>query len=314
MLRLFFATDIHGSDICWKKFLNAGKFYQANVLVLGGDMTGKALVPITALPDGTFRATLLQQEFLLHDEAEVRDMERRVASRGYYPFRTTADQLAHFAAQPAALDAFFHQQMLAVLEQWVALADERLAGSGLHCFVCPGNDDPPEIDEVLRTARHLQLAEGRVVELGEGFHMVSTGWSNLTPWRTYRECAEADLAARIDAMIPAGLDLRRTVFNFHCPPFNSQLDDAPEIDADLRVKDAGRALVPVGSTAVRDAILRYQPVLALHGHIHEAKGAVRLKQTLAINAGSAYEQGVLQGAVVDLDARKGLKSYTLTTG
>ncbi len=314
MLRLFFTTDIHGSDVCWKKFLNASKFYQANVLVLGGDMTGKALVPITELPDGTFKATLLQQQFILKDEDEVRDMERRVSSRGYYPFRASQEQLAEFAASPAKLDAFFHEQMLRVLEQWMALADERLKGLGMRCFVCPGNDDPPDVDEVLRTARQVQLAEGKAVELGEGFTMISTGWSNLTPWQTYRECTEADMTAKIQAMITPQLDMRRTVFNFHCPPYGSQLDDAPEIDADLRVKDAGRSLVPVGSTAVRDAILQYQPVLSLHGHIHEGKGAVRLKKTLSINAGSAYEQGVLQGAVVDLDQRKGIKSYTLTTG
>jgi uncharacterized protein len=314
VLRLFFATDIHGSDICWKKFLNAAKFYQAEVLVLGGDMTGKALVPIVEQPDGTFRATLLQQVFTLKDVAAVQEMERRVASRGYYPFRATQAQLAEFATDAAKLDAFFRERMLAVLEQWIALADERLAGTGLRCFVCPGNDDPPAVDDVLRAATHVQLAEGRTVELGDGFVMLSTGWSNQTPWHTYREASEPELAARIAAMLEPGLDMRATVFNFHCPPYGSQLDDAPEIDAELRVKDAGRSLIPVGSTAVRDAILTHQPLLSLHGHIHEGKGAVRLKKTLAINAGSAYEQGVLQGAVVDLDRRKGVRSYTLTTG
>lgn len=314
-MRLFFATDIHGSEVCWKKFLNAGKFYKADVLVLGGDMTGKALVPIVQLPDGRFKATLLQQEFILKDEDEVRDMERRVGSRGYYPFRTTPEQLAAFAANPALVDRFFHQQMLNVVEQWMKLADERLRGTGLRCFVCPGNDDEAEVDEVIREAAELvQLAEGRIVELGDGFTMASTGWANITPWKTYREAAEPDLAGRIAAMIPSHLDMRRTVFNFHCPPYGSGLDDAAEIDENLNVKDAGRSLVPVGSTAVRDAILKYQPLLSLHGHIHEGKGTARLGKTLAINAGSLYEQGVLQGAVVDLDARKGIKSYTLTTG
>src|SRR5688500_6519405 len=123
-MRLFFATDIHGSEICWKKFLNAGKFYKVDVLVLGGDMTGKALVPISQLPDGTYRATLLQQEFILRNEDEVRDMERRVGSRGYYPFRATAEQLAEFRADPAKVDAFFDEQIFRVVEQWMALADE----------------------------------------------------------------------------------------------------------------------------------------------------------------------------------------------
>ncbi|NLF66598.1 MAG: metallophosphoesterase [Chloroflexi bacterium] len=317
MPRLFFATDIHGSDICWRKFLNAGKFYEADVLVLGGDMTGKALVPILALPEGGFKATLLQQEFFLPDEGAVADMERRVKSRGYYPFRVTAEELAEFEADPAKVDAFFHQQMLDVVEQWMALADERLDGSGLRCYVCPGNDDAMEVDEVVCRARHVELAEGRVVELGDGFQMISTGWSNITPWKTYREASEEDLAVKIEQMVGqlgAKPNMAHTVFNFHCPPYGSNLDEAPEIDDDLNVKEAGRSLVPVGSTAVRDAILRHQPVLTLHGHIHEGKGTARLGKTLAINAGSLYEQGVLQGAVVDLDKRRGVRSYLLTTG
>jgi uncharacterized protein len=314
LTRLFFATDIHGSEICWKKFLNAGKFYGADVLVLGGDMTGKALVPIVALPDGRFKATLLQQEFTLAGEDEAQDMERRVASRGYYPFRTTPEQLELLQNSPASVDALFHEQMVRTLERWVALADQRLAGSGIRCYVSPGNDDPPAIDEVLQGAAHVQLAEGRAVELGDGFSMVSTGWANVTPWKTYRELPEEQLAARIAAMIPPGLDMRRMVFNFHCPPYGSNLDEAPEIDADLNVKDAGHTLVPVGSTAVRNAIMRHQPLLSLHGHIHEGKGTARLGKTLAINPGSLYEQGVLQGALVDLDPKKGIRSYTLTTG
>ncbi|MDT8307521.1 MAG: metallophosphoesterase [Anaerolineae bacterium] len=318
MPRVFFATDIHGSDICWRKFLNAGKFYEADVLILGGDMTGKALVPILALPGGGFKATLLQQEFFLEDEEAVADMERRVKSRGYYPFRVTGEELADFEDDPAKVDVFFRQQMLDVVEQWMELADERLAGSGLRCYVCPGNDDEAEVDEVIRQAKHVELAEGRVVDLGDGFQMISTGWSNVTPWKTYREASEEELAAKIEAMVAlleAGKhDLRRAIFNFHPPPYGSNLDEAPEIDDNLDVKEAGRSLVPVGSTAVRDAILKYQPLLSLHGHIHEGKGTARLGKTLAINAGSLYEQGVLQGVIANLDRRRGLRSYMLTTG
>jgi Icc-related predicted phosphoesterase len=212
------------------------------------------------------------------------------------------------------VDTFFHEQIMHVVAQWMALADERLSSSGLRCFVCPGNDDAPEIDAIIRRARHVQLAEGQHVDLGEGFSMVSTGWSNVTPWQPFREASEPDLAARIEAMIPPHVEMQRMVFNFHCPPYGSNLDEAPEVDEDLNVKDAGRALIPVGSTAVRDAILKYQPLLSLHGHIHEGKGTARIGKTLAINPGSVYEQGVLQGVVVDLDRRKGLRSYSLTTG
>ncbi len=323
MPRLFFATDIHGSDICWKKFLNAAQFYDVAILVLGGDMTGKALVPICAQADGSYKATLLQQEFHLDDEAAVVDMERKVASRGYYPFRITMQQLEEFRAQPQLIDKHFHEQMHAALERWLALAAQKLAGTGVRCFVSPGNDDPFDIDELFHNHPTVTLAEGACIDLGDGFSLISSGWANPTPWQTYRELDEDRLYTYLSNIIPAGTDMSRAIFNFHCPPHASNLDDAPEIDADLNVKNAGHVLVPVGSTAVRRLIEEHQPLLSLHGHIHEGKGSARIGRTLSINAGSMYEQGVLQGAIVDLDPnpRRGLfapkshiRSYTLTTG
>jgi Icc-related predicted phosphoesterase len=314
MPRLFFATDVHGSEICWKKFLNAGKFYKADVLILGGDMTGKALVPIQQQPDGKWKGVLLQQEFLLNNEDEVREFEKRVGSRGYYPFRATADRMQEFRDDPSKVDAFFNAEMLRVVAQWMELADARLAGTNLKCFVSPGNDDDFSVDDVVKQSRCVVLAEGITVELGDGFEMISTGWSNITPWKTHREASEQELTNKIEAMIRPGANMQKMVFNFHCPPYASNLDEAAMLDDNLNVVDAGRSLVPVGSKAVREAILKYQPVLSLHGHIHEGKGTARLGKTLAINAGSLYEQGVLQGAIVELDAKKGVKSYQLTTG
>lgn len=314
MPRLFFATDVHGSEICWKKFLNAGKFYNADVLILGGDMTGKALVPIQQQPDGTWKGVLLQQEFLLKNEDEVRDFEKRVGSRGYYPFRATADMMQEFHADPKKVDEFFNKEMLRVVGVWMELADQKLADTNIRCFVSPGNDDDFTVDDMVKQAKRVTLAEDKCVELGDGFRMVSTGWSNVTPWKTHREASEPDLAKKIEAMLPHGANMQQMVFNFHCPPYGSNLDEAAMLDDDLNVVDAGRSLVPVGSKAVRDAILKYQPILSLHGHIHEGKGTARLGKTLAINAGSLYEQGLLQGAIVELDPRKGVKSYQLTTG
>jgi len=314
LIRLFFATDVHGSEICWKKFLNAASFYEAEILVLGGDMTGKALVPITHLPDGRWKATLLEQVFWLKDEGEIVEMEKRVGSRGYYPFRTTPEELAEFEADPSRVDIIFRDKMLGTIDRWLALADDKLNGTEIRCYVCPGNDDALETDEAIRHSRRVELAEGKCVELGEGFTMISTGWANITPWKTHRELPEDQLAEKIEGMLALVSDPSRAVFSFHCPPYGTVLDEAPEVDEDLNIKEAGRALIHVGSTAVRDAILKYQPPLSLHGHIHEGKGTSRLGRTLAINPGSLYEQGVLQGAVVELDERKGVRNYTLTTG
>jgi Icc-related predicted phosphoesterase len=312
-MRIFFATDIHGSEICWRKFLNAGTFHKVDVLVMGGDMTGKAMVPIVTR-DGRWEVTLQEQQHVLATEADVRAMEKRIADRGYYPVRTTPDELAAWSADPGLVDARFRAEMLRAVQAWMDLADERLRGTGIRCVVSPANDDMFEIDPIIAAAERVDLGEGNTIAL-DGFTLVSTGWANPTPWKTFRELPEDELRARIDGLVEGVEDTRRAIFNFHAPPYASNLDSAPKLDADMRYVAGGQALTPVGSKAVRDAIATYGPVLSLHGHIHEGKGAVKIGRTLAVNPGSAYEDGVLQAAIVDLDARKGeVKRYLLING
>jgi uncharacterized protein len=312
--RLFFATDIHGSETCWRKFLNSGKHYEAKILILGGDMTGKALVPIVERGAGRWYATLLENRYDFESEDEVEEFEQSVQRRGYYPFRTAPDEMAELESDEKLRDELFHEKMLGTVERWMRRADEKLAGTGVECFVSPGNDDQFEVDEIVSNARHVHLAEGRVMEFGE-FQMVSTGWSNRTPWDTYREEDEKDLKERLRKMTSqVTAPPEKTIYNFHCPPYGSGLDDAPEITEDMRPKDAGRSTVPVGSTAVREVIEEGQPALSLHGHIHEARGNTRIGRTLCINPGSSYEQGQLLGAVVDLDGKNKVKRFVLTSG
>jgi Icc-related predicted phosphoesterase len=170
-----------------------------------------------------------------------------------------------------------------------------------------------EVDDVIRRSDLVELGEGRMVEIDE-WTMISTGWSNHTPWNTHREETEEQLGARIESMAKEVPDASRAIFNLHCPPYKSGLDDAPAIDADLRLLHGGRALRPVGSTAVREAIEKHQPLLSLHGHIHESKGAIKIGKTLSINPGSSYEEGMLMGAIIQLDPKKGIKSYQLVNG
>jgi hypothetical protein len=313
MTTLFFATDVHGSEICWKKFIAAGKFYQADIIILGGDMTGKAIVPIIHQKGDTYKAVLLEQESMLRGETAVQEMEKHIKSRGYYPYRTSREEIAELNAHPERVDDIFHQEVLKTAEEWLAYAEEKLEGTGIRCYVAPGNDDMFELDDLIRSAKHVELAEARVIELDSHHEMISTGWSNVTPWHTYREEDEDALKARMEAMISQLKDPRNSVFNLHAPPHGSTLDDCPELTEDLTPKLGGRSLVPVGSHAVRDVIKEYQPLLGLHGHIHEGKGAVRVGKTLCINPGSMYEQGRLLGAVINL-ARNKVKSYILTTG
>ena len=312
-MRVFFATDIHGSETCWRKFLNAGAFHKADVLIMGGDMTGKAMVPITG-GNGSWRVTLQDQETVLDGEAEVAAMEKRIADRGYYPIRLSPDEMAASQADLSLVDARFKAEMLAQVERWMALADERLAGKSIRCIVSPANDDIFEIDPIIAAAKLVELGESNLIDL-DGFSLVSTGWANPTPWNTFRELPEPELRSRIDGLVADVPDRRRAIFNFHAPPFGSNLDNAPKIGADMRYVSGGQALIPVGSHAIRDAIIEYGPLLSLHGHIHEGRGAVKLGKTLAVNPGSTYEDGVLQAAIVDLDPKKAeVKRYLLING
>jgi uncharacterized protein len=312
-LRIFFATDIHGSDVCWRKFLNAGTFHKADVLVMGGDMTGKAMVPIVA-NGSSWELTLQEQRHVLSSEDELRAMEKRISDRGYYPVRLTRDEVDAWSGDPDAVDTRFRAEMLRSVERWLAMADERLEGSGIRCIVSPANDDIFEIDPLIEAASLVDLGESNAIAL-DGFTLVSTGWANPTPWNTFRELPEDELRARIDGLVAEVADPHRAIFNFHAPPYGSNLDSAPKLDADMNYVSGGQALVPVGSRAVRDAIAAYGPVLSLHGHIHEGRGAVKLGRTLAVNPGSSYEDGVLQAAIVDLDAKKGeVKRYLLING
>ena len=313
-MRIFFATDIHGSETCWKKFLNAGPHYEADVVILGGDMTGKALVPVIDDGGGRWHATLLENRQDLDGEDAVVAFEQSVMRRGYYPFRTTPDQVAELSADESKWHALFDEHMIGTVERWMGMADEKLAGSGIRVFVCPGNDDQLEIDEVVEAARTVELGEGKVVDI-DGFQLASTGWANRTPWETYREEDEPQLRERIEKMAEGvTAPPERTIFSLHCPPHGTGLDDAPQLTAEMDLKDAGRSTVPVGSTAVREAIEAHQPALSLHGHIHEARGTTRLGQTLCINPGSSYEQGQLLGAVIDMDGKKKVKRFVLTSG
>jgi uncharacterized protein len=313
-MRVYFATDIHGSETCWRKFLNSGKHYEANVMVLGGDMTGKALVPIVQEGKDHWHATLLENRREFESEDKVEEFENSVMRRGYYPFRTDPDQMSELTESEELRNELFHKEMLGTVERWMRMADEKLEGTGIDCFVSPGNDDQFEVDEIIAGAKRVRLAEGKVVEFGD-FQMVSTGWSNRTPWDTYREEDEDDLAERLRKMTSqVTTPPEKTIYNFHCPPYGTGLDDAPEIDENMRPKHGGRSLVPVGSKAVREAIEEGQPALALHGHIHEAKGNTRIGNTLCINPGSSYEQGQLLGAVINLDGGKKVKRFVLTSG
>ena len=312
-MKLFFATDVHGSEICWKKFLAASKFYDVDTLILGGDMTGKAIIPIIAQGNDTYKVTLLEQVTFLNTKEEVAKMVQTIQNRGYYPYVTDPDEMQALSSTPGMTDKLFLDQVIQTMQRWMEYADAKLSGTCIRCYVCPGNDDIFEIDAVIAASKSVRSLEGQVIELDEHHEMANSGWSNPTPWETHREEPDEALLTRLEKVISMVKNPSQAVFNFHAPPYGSGLDEAPELTKDLRPAYAGRSMIPVGSHAVMKVIDKYQPMLGLHGHIHEGKGTRKYKKTLCINPGSMYEQGMLNGAIIELKPQK-VGNYLLTTG
>jgi len=301
-LRLYYASDIHGTEVLWKKFLNAAKVYQAKVLVMGGDITGKMVIPIVHGEDGVWTATFHGRNERMETEAEVEKLERRIRGNGMYPYRTTAEEVAGIAALPEEeRERWFERVMLRAFQGWLEVADERLAGTEIRCFVMPGNDDPSSLEEVIEGAEVVESCDEKVVRFA-GYQMLSLGYSNRTPWNSPRELDEDALYERIVALAEQVENQSCAVWNIHVPPHDSQLDSAAELDADFNMVLIGRQphMIPVGSSAVREAIERYQPLVALHGHIHESPGATRIGRTLCLNPGSDYHTGRISGCIVNL--------------
>jgi len=315
-MRIYFTTDVHGSTVCFKKFLNAAKFYSADVAIVGGDITGKLIIPIVQQADGTYSCKHQGTPYALNNQDEVGHLRKRIEDQGYYPYITNKNEMEDFAKQTSKVDDLFTQLMLQRVEEWVKLADERLKDQKVACYVQPGNDDRYQIDPILDKSQRIINPDGKVILIDESHEMISTGHANITPWDCPRDEPEEKLAEIIEAMASKVKDMKNCIFNFHCPPYGTHLDQGPQLDENLTPKlDAGGAarMTSVGSASVRNAIDKYQPLLGLHGHIHESKASERLGRTLILNPGSEYGEGVLRGALIDLD-KKGIQSHLFVQG
>jgi Icc-related predicted phosphoesterase len=298
-IRLYYASDIHGSDVLWRKFLSAADAYRASVLVMGGDLTGKVVVPLVERSDG-YQVELFGVGHLVAPD-EVEEMEHRIRANGMYPHRMTAEEVGRVADLPEdERERWFADVMRVTFGEWLALADDRL-GDVTRCFVMPGNDDPEGVDRAIEEATKVEACDDRVVEFA-GHTMISLGYANRTPFDSPRELDEDELLRRIRTLAEQVGDMERCVFNLHVPPYDSALDTAPALTEDLEVIMSGSApkMIPVGSTAVREAIEQYQPLLSLHGHVHESAGATRIGRTLCINPGSDYHTGRISGCLIQL--------------
>ncbi|MDG6996111.1 MAG: metallophosphoesterase [Nitrososphaerota archaeon] len=311
---IFFVTDVHGSDVCFRKFINAGKFYGANVLVLGGDITGKMIIPIVEQDDGTHKCTLFGNDMTLKSHEQVEDTVKTIRNAGAYPYVTGRKEFQELQAKPDSVKRLFTKLMVEGIRRWMKLAEERLDHSGIGCYISPGNDDIIEIDEALDSSTYVVNPEEKVVDIG-GNEMITLGYANHTPWNSPREVDEEVLEQKIEKMCANVKDMRKTIFNLHVPPIDTIIDQAPMLDETLKpaLKGGHIQMISAGSIATRKMIEKYSPLIGLHGHIHESKGVERVGKTMCFNPGSEYGSGILRGLICQIEGDK-IKSHLLTSG
>lgn len=310
MIKIFFVTDVHGSNVCYRKFLNALKVYNVDFGILLGDLTGKVLVPLVEKAGGGWETHLMGQYTEANTQDELEKLKKTIEMMGYYWVHQTPDEFKEYHADPKKVDELFKCLMLQRLKEWIVLADERLAGTSFKVYMAPGNDDHLEVDQVIEDSAAIVNCNNKNVLVGD-HEMVTFAWANPTPWNTPREKTDEELEPMLEDLVAEVKDKSNSIFNFHAPPYGFALDLAPELTKDL--VQAADKKIHVGSRAVAKMIEKYQPLLGLHGHIHESRGVQKIHRTTIINPGSEYSEGILKGVVIMLEKGK-VKDYVFTNG
>ena len=315
--RIYYCCDIHGSNTCFKKALNVAKYnvYEANVVIVGGDLTGKRIIPNAKQASGEYTSQLFEKTHICKTPDEVADLKKLIEDSGFYPYLMEANEVETLRADRTKFGALMNQFILERMQEWVKLADERLAGLNVKFFMLPGNDDDPKCGDYIRASKYMTNPDDQVVNVDGVHEMISSGASNETPWKTPGEFTEDELEAKLEKMVSSVKDPGRLILNLHVPPYDCGLDVCPKLNEELQPVLVGGTpmMVAVGSTAVRKIIEKYQPKLGLFGHIHECAGDVMIGKTLCVNPGSEYTSGILRGYIIDLDD-KGIKQYYRVEG
>lgn len=273
--------------------------FKADVLLMGGDMTSKVMVPIVE-ENGSYTANFKGTQQRVSDD-ELAQLKKEIRRHCYLPYVCTPGELDELNKSEMEVEKVFEQLEVEMLREWVSLIPQKVPNRKV--FFHPGNDDKFALDEVLKESPGVTFAEESVVKFDSVHEAACCGWSNPTPWNSPRECTEDQLLEKLERTISQLSSIPTSCFCFHVPPHNSTIDMAPKLDSTLRpVYEGGRpAFIPVGSVAVRRVIEKYQPLLGLHGHIHESPGLVKIGRTRCINPGSEYSEGILKAYLIELE-------------
>ena len=313
-IRLYYTSDVHGSTTCFKKFLKAGQIYEADIIILGGDLSGKLIVPIFKEDSDTYSTRFQESPVTVRGELQLKELLAKIRFTGSYYVILEKGEETNFASE-SEREKLFVRVLKDATREWMQLAEERLRDSKTICLVMPGNDDPMDIDPIIESSTRVINPDGKLITIDGTYEIASSSFGNITPWNCPRDIQESDLEAKLETVCSMIKSTETAVLNFHVPPYDSGLDMAPKLDASLKiVTEMGQpVMVPVGSHAVRKLIEKYQPLIGLHGHIHESKGTNTIGRTFCVNPGSEYAEGVLHGVIIDLEKGR-LQTHILTQG
>jgi Icc-related predicted phosphoesterase len=306
MIRILFGTDFHGSDIVFRKFIAAGLQYKASVLIVGGDVTGKAMVPVTHQGGGRYVGYVFGREEVANSLEEVDRVKKSISSVGFYPIVVEKDEAAELESDPIKMGQRFEHEMIQRVREWMDLAEEKLKSQNITLYFMAGNDDLYAIDDTIAEYPYVLNPDMKRLEMEGGYDIVGCSNANMTPWKCARDLEEDQLEKKMETLESLVMNPEMTIAVLHVPPYGSGLDTCPELDKDLKIIAQGGQVVMMsaGSTAVKAFIEKVQPMLSLHGHIHESPGHVRIGRTLAINAGSEYAEAILKAAIINLEGNK----------
>jgi Icc-related predicted phosphoesterase len=302
--RILFATDMHGSEGVWRKFLNASAMLKVNIAICGGDLTGKMIVPVVEQKDKKFAYYFMGKNHVV-EKLELDATFKNIRGIGYYPYQTNEKEYEEMTKDPKKVDQVFQEVMVSTLKNWLDLIPQKVP-SETKVVVCPGNDDRPDVDELVNSHKSVLNGEGKIIEVDESHEMISCGWVNPSPWKTAREEEDDKLEERLEKYISLVQNKENAIFNFHAPPYQTKLDEAPLLDEELNpiIQGGSTVMVPVGSKAVRKMIEKYQPFLGLHGHIHESSGSLKIGRTYSVNPGSEYAEGILRAFFIEFTGNR----------
>ena len=306
MTRVFFVSDVHGSDRLFFKFVNAASVYKAQVLIIGGDVAGKAISPIFSSENNSYIGEVQGVQKKASNKEQLEEIEKEIRTIGNYPFITTVDNWKEATKDEEKMDQIFDDLIRQSVKRWCDIAKDRLGVQKVKVIINKGNDDPPILEETITASDFVLYPNEKTVLIDNRHEMLSFGWSNITPWHLPGDHSEEEIEKKVQEIAGQLKDPENSIFNIHVPPYNTHLDIAPKIDENLRpiLTPGGEPeFAHVGSTAVRKCIETYKPLVGLHGHIHESKGYAKLGRTQCFNPGSEYGIGLLKGVILNFSVQ-----------